>query len=356
MQPIDHILELARWAPSGDNQQTWCFEIAGPRHLRVHTYDTRADSVYDLDGRAGQLAAGILLETIAIAASAHGLRAKATRQPSGAHGESRLLFDVRLEPDPGIMPSALLPAIVQRTVQRRPMRSTPLSARQLAELAAAVGDGFRLQWLASLPARWRAARLMFANARVRLTMYEAYLVHRRIIDWDKRYSEDRIPDQALGLDRGTLKLMRWAMANWQRLSRINRCFGTWATRLQMDWWPGLACSAHVVLRTEHGLRTVDDYVAAGRALQRFWLTLTNMGYFMQPEMTPLIFARYLDEGRRFTAQPQVQRMAQQLRPRTAALLAGAQGEPFFIGRVGAGPAPQARSVRKPVARLMRREP
>jgi hypothetical protein len=52
---------------------------------------------------------------------------------------------------------------------------------------------------------------MFNNARLRLTMPEAFEVHRRIIHWNATRSPDKVPDQALGVDKATLKLMKWAM-------------------------------------------------------------------------------------------------------------------------------------------------
>jgi hypothetical protein len=41
---------------------------------------------------------------------------------------------------------------------------------------------------------------MFRNAKLRLTMPEAHRVHKAVIEWNARYSEDRMPDQALGAD------------------------------------------------------------------------------------------------------------------------------------------------------------
>ena len=37
------LLDLARWAPSGDNTQPWRFEIAGEGHIVVHGHDTRVE-------------------------------------------------------------------------------------------------------------------------------------------------------------------------------------------------------------------------------------------------------------------------------------------------------------------------
>jgi hypothetical protein len=45
----------------------------------------------------------------------------------------------------------------------------------------------------------------------RLTTPDAYAVHKLIIEWDSPFSEDRIPNQAVGLDPVALRLMRWTI-------------------------------------------------------------------------------------------------------------------------------------------------
>lgn len=69
MIPLTEILDLARWAPSGDNTQPWRFEIASDDQVVVHGFDTRQHCVYDLDGHPSQISLGALLETIALAAT-----------------------------------------------------------------------------------------------------------------------------------------------------------------------------------------------------------------------------------------------------------------------------------------------
>ena len=146
------------------------------------------------------------------------------------------------------------------------------------------------------------AKLMFRNAKLRLTMREAFEMHRIVIEWNARFSEDKIPDQAVGVDPLTLKLMHWAMQSWPRVEFMNTWLaGTLMPRLQLDLIPGLACAAHFGLGAKSALVSIDDYVAAGRAMQRFWLEATKLGLFLQPEMTPVIFGRYHREGIAFTS-------------------------------------------------------
>lgn len=349
--PLLQILDLARWAPSGDNTQPWRFEIVDEHRFVIHGHDTREHCVYDLDGHPSQLSIGALIETAAIAATAHGLRLEVSRRPDSP--ETHPLFDATLVPDAGLRPSPLVDAIPRRSVQRKPFDTTALSATQRQALDAAMPAGYRLHWLDTPALRRQAARLMFSNARIRLTIPEAYEVHRQIIHWGARYSEDRVPSQALGVDAMSVAIMRFGMHSWQRVSFLNRfAAGTVLPRLQMDWWPALRCAAHVAILADAPPRGIDDHVAAGRAVQRLWLTITQQGLQHQPEVTPLVFGRYAREGRVFTTQPGAAEQAARLAAELDTLLAGAAARAVWIGRVGHGPAPTARSGRLPLARLL----
>jgi hypothetical protein len=71
-------------------------------------------------------------------------------------------------------------------------------------------------------------------------------------------------------------------------------------------------------------------------------------------MTPLIFSRYVRQGRHFTDTQRLHGMARRLEQRTAALIATDAASPVYMGRLGAGPAPRARSERMPLEELMQR--
>ncbi|MFP5391108.1 MAG: hypothetical protein ACLGI6_06125, partial [Gammaproteobacteria bacterium] len=329
----------------------WQFEILAPDHVAVHGYDTREHCVYDLDGHPSQISYGALLETLAIAATRFGLRADVSRRPDAP--DERPVFDVRLVPDASVQPSELVDAITRRSVQRRPMRTRPLTAQEKRTLEACVGDDYVVSWLEGKDAKLRTARLMFNNAKLRLSMPEAYETHRKIIHWGVAHSHDRVPDRALGVDAMTLKLMKWAMASWGRLSTMNRLMGTGMPRMQMDFLPSLACAAHFVLKAKRQPCGIDDYVSAGRAVQRFWLTLTHLGLYMQPEMTPLIFSKYVRDGKQFTTTARLQPLANQLERDSVRLIFTDENVPVYMGRLGAGPAPTSRSLRRPLQELMK---
>ncbi|MYN45049.1 molybdopterin biosynthesis protein MoeY [Pseudoduganella sp. FT93W] len=348
---LEQILDLARWAPSGDNTQPWRFEILGPRRLIVHGYDTRNHCVYDLDGHPSQLSLGALLETMSIAATRFRLQLHASRHTEAPEQHPR--FSIDLLPAPLLEADALADFIQTRSVQRRALSRRPLSPAERAALAGALPPGYQVYWLEG-SARRQAAWLMFDNAGLRLTMPEAWQVHRSVIDWNARYSVARIPSQALGVDAATARLMQWIMQRWERVAFFNRWLaGTLAPRVQMDLLPGLACAAHFVLVAPHRAQRIDDFVEAGRAVQRFWLTAASLGLQLQPELTPLIFARYVRDGRIFSATAGMQERAAALSRRGAALLgAAAWDQAVFMGRIGAGPAARSRSLRLPLHQLL----
>lgn len=349
---IERLLERARWAPSGDNTQPWRFEILGEHHLLVHGFDTRDHVVYDLDGRPSQLAIGALLETIAIAASVEGFACRVERRPDTP--ETHLLIDVRLERDDRLPADVLAPFIEKRVVQRRAMSTRRLSDEQKQALAASLPVGFSVLWFERLSERYKMARLMFDNAKIRLNIPEAYEVHKAVIEWNARFSEDRIPSRAVGVDLLTEQLMRWAMKSWRRVELLNRwMFGDLVPRLQMDMVPGLFCGAHLALLAPQALETVDDYLAAGRALQRFWLAATRLGLLIQPEMTPVIFSRYATKGVVFSTLSDYVVAAHRLGARLSQQLRDSGSDRlYFLGRIGDGFLPHARSVRRPLTELL----
>jgi hypothetical protein len=77
------VLDLARWAPSGDNTQPWRFEIVGEHRPGGAWLRHPVHCVYDLDGKPSQISLGALFETMAIAASAHGLAWQSHRRREG---------------------------------------------------------------------------------------------------------------------------------------------------------------------------------------------------------------------------------------------------------------------------------
>jgi nitroreductase len=353
--PIHEVLQLATWAPSGDNEQPWRFHIDSATGATVRLANAGKTVIYDYRGRASWIALGMLLETASIAATAKGYRLHWEWLPACVAEAPDACLRIELEPAEGIERDALVAAIKTRSVQRRALSSKPLSAshRTILEAEAAKAAGLEIVWMDSFGERLRMARLLWQNALVRLTAPEAYETHCKAIEWRSRFSVDRIPDQAIGLDAVTLKIMRWAMRRWDRVNFMNRYGGgTLLPRLQMDWWPAVRCAAHFVLLYPRTPQAGTDYVNAGRSLQRLWLAAEQLGVRLQPEFTPLVFDWYIREGATVSQVPKVQAQAQSLSRRMRTIWPdGMMDRAVFMGRVGYGPAATSRSLRQDLQSL-----
>lgn len=352
---VERILDLARWAPSGDNEQPWRFELINDHHFVVYGHDTRDWCVYDLDGRASQIAMGALLETISIAASGEGFEARFEYREDSP--ESSPVIDVHLTKNDQGSPNPLLAYIKARVTQRRPLKTVPLTASQKQRLEALLDDGYEVIWIEGRKPRWQMAKLLWKSAWIRLTTPEGYEVHRNTIEWGVRFSEDRIPEPAVGADPLTMKIMRWALGSWNRIRFLNRfAAGTWLPRLQMDLLAGYCCGAHFLIAANEPLASMPDYWRGGRMVQRFWLEANRLGLQFQPEMTPLIFSRFVASGIEFTQMTAAQERAGAV---WAALKGGFlegdidANQLVFMGRLGHGSSPTSRSVRKPSENLLR---
>jgi len=241
-----------------------------------------------------------------------------------------------------------------RTVNRRRLSTRSITISERSLLEAAPKPGYRIVWFESFSERLRLARLLFRNGGLRLNLPEAYETHKSIIQWNSHVSEDRIPDHAVGLDPLARQLMQWALGSWERVAFLNKYLaGTLIPRLELDFIPGIACAAHFLLIADRRPESTDDYINAGKALQRFWLTATRLGLTLQPEMTPLIFDSYIRGNVAFTGHKPSMQLARSLSTQLNDIISPESTEQtVFMGRLGAGPVPTARSVRLPLDDLL----
>lgn len=357
--PLLRMLDLARWAPSGDNAQPWRFDIVDDQTVMVHLDAPDPDNPYEY--RGGEpilLAGGMLLESLRIAAQAQGRTMRWSLESATPPWRCR----VRLEPAPGIEASPLGAALLLRTVARGALGTRRLTALEKARLQDALGRDLSVTWHEELRSRLRLARLGWRATDIRLRAPEAFAVHRRMVDWQHARSPQGLPAGGLGLDRPTLRMMRWAMQDWTRMHRINTVFGTWSPALQLDVVPAVRSAAFFVVRAADSR---DDAPAAGQEgaalrllragerLQRFWLTAVDMGLAVQPWLAPLIFADHGARGTPFTRDARLREKAALLARQMHDTL-GDIGPILFIGRIGEAPegVPGPRSVRRPLEDLV----
>lgn len=352
---IEAVLDIARWAPSGDNAQPWTFRIKGDREVEVLIRRSK-DNVYEYrQGEPTLISAGALLENMEIAAPAFGLKAR-WRYVGSADGTDRIA--VNFCDDNTVSMPDLFNEITRRSVDRRPFRMRSLSAIQKSLLSEALNPGMQVQWYDSLSDRRRIAALSGLATNIRLTIPEAFAIHGRIVDWQSLESEHAIPSRALGLDPLTLRLTRWSLGKWSRTKFVNCLGAPHMASLQMDLLPGLFSASYFIVRLAERSQVPDaalaETIQAGQAIQRFWLTATKLGLVLQPCAAILAFWSYAAAGHQFTVLQKAQRMAGKLAAGAEAMF-GKCDDMVFLGRIG-WPRSKSpgRSTRLPLFRLLER--
>lgn len=347
--PVEEILNLARWAPSGDNAQPWRFEIVDDATIRVRIA-TDPSNVYEYrGGEPTWIAAGMMLETMRIAAS--GWQRTMTWQGVGPDDDTIL---VRFAVDDQLPRDGLFSAITLRSVDRRAYRRRALTAAEKTALEATLSTSLSLRWHEALGQRWRFARLAALSTDIRLRCPEAFAVHQRIIDWVNPLSATGIPVKTLPLDAMTRLLMRWAMRDWRRLNRLNRMSGTLLPTVQMDYLPILSSAAVFDVRLTdaspvggHGRGAL---LRAGESLQRLWLTATRMGLGMQPLLAVVGLSHYGVTDTTFTQDHALLPKAKLLARSFDEVVGADTSDVVFLARIGDAP------PRVQTHRSVRREP
>ncbi len=343
------ILNLARWAPSGDNAQPWRFSLPGDDVVGVHLrHDPSSPYEYN-KGEPTLLSAGMLLANIAIAASGWG---RSATWEYAAPDEIRVrLAETGAEPDP------LLKVLPLRSVDRGPYSTRRLTPTEHAALEGMLGPSLAVRWVQETRQRLAIGRLNARATDIRLRCPEAFPVHQAVIDWQRRLSPTGIPAEAVGLARPMLPLFRWALADWNRMRMLNRA-GTFGAAAQLDHLPALRTGAFAVFSLPAGNAGPESILRAGEALQRFWLTATRLGLAMQPTIAPIAFARYGETGHAFTANSRLRDKARGLAQAFRDTLGMAPSQAVFLARVGEGrrKLPMVRSGRLPLAELMIADP
>lgn len=329
---LDAIIDAARWAPSGDNGQPWRLARTGAHSIRVHLAP-ELDSPYEFrNGQPTWLAGGMLLESLRVAATARRRTISWALVPS-----LPWTVDVEFTPDDGIEPSAMLPFLFTRSVNRRAMGTGPLTNEEQDALADCLPETLVIDWYHRPSERFRLGRLSAISTDIRLRAAETFKVHRRVIDWSGRDSMAGMPARSVGLNGPTLRIMRWAMRSWGRMHVLNRLTGTRLASAQLDLIPSLRSAAFFVIRctgevpaSGAGPATI---LAAGMALQRLWLQATSMRLGFQPAMAMIIFGHHGATATAFTADRSLDNRARKLAHDLQQAI-GPLDSVFFAGRIG----------------------
>ena len=350
MNDLLEILDLARWAPSGDNSQPWRFRVAGENCVDV-IVPLERPSIFDHGHFATALSAGALLATLRQAASSHGYEVTITE---GGKTSSQLTYLATFVKNSAARNPALAEIIKKRSVCRTSYLTRPLRDDEKQALQTEAGEGFRVFWIEG-PHKRSAVKVLCSAEKIRTFTPEVFQEYQRVIDWKNSCSAEKMPGAAMGLSRATQIFASLMFRSWSFHKLFNRVLGGYLVSLvTLDILPGFGCAAHFVLLADHPPETLRDHVKAGEAVQRVWLKATELGLVHQPAISPLAFARYAAEGRSFSAHPKALGWAREVKAAMKKMLEDREdlSSVVWFGRIGEGQNQVSRSLRRPLSDLI----
>lgn len=337
---IREILEHAKWAPSGDNEQNWRFEILSQDELVIHGYHTAEELWLDSTGKASLISLGALVENIAIAASAKGYTIAVSQRDNPYTIKVTFTLEEDLEIDP------LSDLIVPRQTNRFPFSRKQISPEIRNALAESLPKGTEVKFIDE---RHQMGRLQMIAAKIRILHPDGYKDLKPIIDWNTEQSTSKLPAKALGLDPLSLAILKWSLQSQQRYDRLRFLPGySFLPRLQLEYIPSLLCGTHFLLFQQE-----SKWLEGGRAMQRFWLTAAKYQLCLQPSYTHIALTDFFHQPDRLTEDEFLQHLLKKVEKLQLPLLEGfGRSYLLFGGRIGFGKNPKPRSIRKSLDDLM----
>ncbi len=352
MTHIEKLLDKARWAPSGDNEQAWRVKMIAEDACEVTT-GYLLDTIFHLNRHSDHIALGCFLENMHTAAGALGFDIVVDKVDPPQLGKAPVYrVVVSKSQNPKVDPLARF--IEHRMVNRFTYAMTPLKDTEKKNIEAQMPSGYKILWFEDKQ-KMDFASLIFKSAALRYLIPEMFDVHSKIVDWEHDLSPDRIPSKALGMPTLFLPIMRWFLGKPQRMEAYNRLMlGHYMTALKLELLPNIMCSAGIAIVTDKTPTTPEDWIAAGRAIQRFWLALTSQGLSHQPSYTPMLFSKYLDEGKVLSTMPHVKEKAMDIKEDLSTLLGSdsIRKNLVWMGRVGFAKPKTSRSIRLSLNEIM----
>ncbi len=349
---IQKILDKARWAPSGDNEQPWRIQITSSDSCDV-TVGYFLDTPFHLKRIPDQIALGSLLETFHIAASDLGFQVQCNVKE---RTDAAPIYQLSVVAAPDVSRDPLADFIEKRAVNRFPYSRKSLSEDQKQQVQKNLPSGYTMIWFEE-NRRMDFANLVFQAGVIRYALPEMFAVHSKIVDWQKDLSPDKVPSKAMGVPLVFLPLIKWLLAKPEHMEGYNRFFkGDVSTALQLEFLPSILSAAGIAIIADKAPVTPQDWVQAGRAIQRFWLTAASLGLSHQPAFTPLIFSKYVDQGSPLSLVEAINIKNKKLCHDLAVLLGGdaQKHRAIWMGRVGFAKPVTSRSVRLSLEDLLHR--
>lgn len=294
IENIKEILNIAIWAPSGDNSQPWKFEIKD-NNLYIFNIPDRDNPILNFKQSGSYIAHGALIENISIIAPNFGLKANIDLFPDSSNiNLVSIISFQKME----IKKNHLFDYIKQRVTNRKPYKKDKLlTQEQKQELLNETDNivGGKVIFVEDVKRKKIVANVLSTMEKVAL---ETKALHRLFfggILWKNKDNEDG----KYGLYIKTLelpppiRLIFKLLKYWFFTNLFNKIgFSNLASKGNAQTYA--KSSALYVVAIDQDIS--QYFVNAGRISQRIWLNATRLGLSVQPVTGLLFLARKVNDG------------------------------------------------------------
>ena len=274
---LRNTLDLAVYAPSGDNSQPWAFSIEGGV-LYMFNKPESDPTLYNFKQRGSYVAHGAVVENVVLLMAEAGYEAHVTLFPGVAHCTAKISF-VAAQP----RPTPLVPMLTKRVTNRKPYTPTPLLHTHTNQLATVgktmhgasfciIEDSARIQKL---------GKILSLNEQLLMQNRSLHDFLFSIIRWtrDEELKNPGLYISTMELPLPVRFLFKYAIRFWGVVRILNYIGFPYVISSQTASLYGMSGAIGVIT-----VDAEDDehFIAAGRVLQRVWLTATSLGISVQP--------------------------------------------------------------------------
>lgn len=286
---VEKILDLARWAPSGDNSQPWRFKIESDNRFFIIVENPLENSFYDFAGKPTWISIGCLIETLQLAAN------KFDKRIQWVIKDKQIEVQIEKKKE-NTDPYDLAAFIEFRSVDRGHYQKEKPPADLFNEMNHLLNQDYQLSEFSDPASIRKIIKMNQLATQVRLVLEKAHLDHQRTFKFKKSDAELGIPAEATGLSNMSILMMKFLLNHWKLLYFLNRKLG-FATlaSFELDYLPGKNSAGYFALTAAKSIDSMSEteLIEAGMQIQRLWLYLTKKGLVIQPCYITIILSYYL---------------------------------------------------------------
>lgn len=274
---VKELIARAVHAPSGDNSQPWQFSFDGDAVI-LSNLPNADETLYNFRQRGSYLAHGAVIENMSLIAGESGYDLDVQLFPQIPGATAKILFV------PGIKKtSPLTPKIEERATNRKPYKLTPFKSEHKEKLEETFVNNNKVQL------KFIQQREVIDALAKTVSLNEQLLMENRplhdflfsIIRWSEG-EERNLP----GLYLKTMELpppvqimFRYVLRHWGAVQALNHIgLSRFIPKQSAPVYAASSAFGAIIVSGN----TNEDFVAAGRAFQKMWLTATAEGMSIQP--------------------------------------------------------------------------